>query len=166
MVRSTLFDTASTVRPSSPTPPSLDTDPTVRPASPIPPPTQPATPPILDMNTLCSMCGYCGHTRAHCAKNERAWTRCETCHKVGHYTKECHKTFFCGFCYTWGHKGYQCTIPHVRCSPDRRCPVPPDHPYPTCPRPYEDTLSAYWGTYDGDYDAYDDIDWEAQDHSP
>ena len=116
------------------------------------------------MDNLCSMCGHVGHIRANCPRNLEARTRCGTCHKIGHYTTSCPKNRYCGYCDTWGHRGYACTDPHRFCQEDRRCPVPASHPYSRCPRPFEQDDP--WADYDGQYDVYDDIDWEAQDRSP
>ena len=90
--------------------------------------------------------------------------RNSTCHKIGHYTTSCPKAHYCGYCDTWGHRSYACTDPHRFCQEDRRCPVPASHPYYRCPRPF--IQDDPWADYDRQYDAYDDIDWEAQDHSP
>ena len=62
-----------------------------------------------------------------------------------------------------------CTVPARISSP---LPYVSSHPlctppYPlTCvvPRPF--VQDDPWADYDGQYDAYDDIDWEAQDRSP
>ena len=62
------------------------------------PPMHPATPPIIDMDNLCSMCGYMGHIRANCPNNLEARVCCSTCHKVGHFTLQCPKNHYCGYC--------------------------------------------------------------------
>ena len=55
------------------------------------PPMCPAIPPVIDMDNLCSMCGYTGHICTNCPKNLEARSRCNTCHKVGHFTLACPK---------------------------------------------------------------------------
>ena len=110
------------------------------------------------------MCGYTGHICTNCPKNLEARARCNTCNKVRHFTSSCHKNRYCMYCNTWGHHSFNCTDPHHFCEETRPCPVPFSHALPRCPCPL--IPDDPWADYDRQYDAYNDIDWEAQDHSP
>ena len=105
-----------------------------------------------------------GHIHANCPKNLEARSHCNTCHKVGHFTSSCPKNRYCMYCNSWGHRSFFCTDPHHFCNGTCPCPIPSSHPLPCCPHPL--IPDGPWADYNGQYDAYDNIDWEAQDHSP
>ena len=153
-------DNASTVYPSSP---GMLLDLALHSPKLQYPLTYSATPSVVDMDKICSMYSYVRHICANCPNNLEATMHCSTCHKIGHFTSFCPKNRYCMYCNSWGHCSYLYTDPHRFCDGTHPCQVPFSHLYLCCPRPFvPDNL---WADYDGQYNAYDDIDWDPQDHS-
>jgi hypothetical protein len=83
-----------------------------------------------------------------------------------HTRRNCPLWKQCFYCANVGHAAHLCAYPHSQCYTKDNCRVPPKHKNfkGGCDWHYK-AWHSYYGnaTNDGDYDYYEDVDWEAED---